>query len=391
MKLTLTPEEQQFRDELRTFFTTEMPIQLRDKVRAGVELSRDEMVAAHRILNDGGLASPNWSVEFGGKDWTPLQFHIWLDELHRASSPMPNTFNTTLVGPLLIEFGSPEQQEKFIPPTANLDIWWAQGFSEPEAGSDLAAVKMRAVRDGSDYVLNGQKTWTSEAHLADWIFCLVRTDPNAPKRQQGISFILVDMKTPGITVRPIELIDGYHEVNEVFFDNVRVPAENLVGEENKGWDYAKFLLGNERGAARSVRPLRMDIEKAKRAAASTLLGGRPLLEDPHFAARIADLECRIDALDITLLRVVGESSNGKPSSASSVLKLLDSELQQEVTELLLDVSGRDADPIYADGGLRTEVWTQHAARRYFNMRKKSIYGGSSEVQRTIVASSILGL
>jgi alkylation response protein AidB-like acyl-CoA dehydrogenase len=391
VKLTLTEEERAFRDDLREFFTTAVPEEIRRRTREGAELTRDELVTAHRLLNSRGLAAPNWSVEHGGQDWTPMQFHIWLDELHRASVPMPNTFNTHLVGPVIEAFGSPEQKQRFLPPTANLDIWWCQGFSEPEAGSDLASLRLRAVRDGDHYVLSGQKTWTTEAHWADWIFCLARTDPDAPKRQAGISFILVDMASRGITVRPIGLIDGYHEVNEVFFDDVRVPVENLVGEENKGWGYAKYLLGNERGSARSVRPLRLGVERAKGAAAGALVGGRPLLEDPLFAARIAELECQIDALDVTQQRVVGESTGGKPSSASSVLKLRGSELQQEVTELLLDVAGTDAGPVASPEPLPEPVWLQHAARRYFNYRKTTIYGGSSEVQRSIIASSILGL
>ncbi|HEV7362499.1 MAG TPA: acyl-CoA dehydrogenase family protein, partial [Mycobacterium sp.] len=247
MQLALTPEEAAFRDELRTIYTTKIPQEMRDRVRQGsAEANHDDIVASHKILHEHGLAVPNWPVEWGGKDWTPTQHQIWADEMQLACVPEPLNFNTKMVGPVIAEFGSQEIKERFLPPTANLDIWWCQGFSEPEAGSDLASLRTTAVRDGDSYVVNGQKTWTTLGQYADWIFCLVRTDPQAPKRQAGISFLLFDMKTPGITLRPIKTIDGSHEVNEIFFEDVRVPTNQLVGEENQGWTYAKFLLGNER-------------------------------------------------------------------------------------------------------------------------------------------------
>ncbi len=233
MNLALTDEELAFRDEMRTFFTTQIPAEIRERYARGEEVGKEGFIESQRILNANGLATPHWPVEWGGHDWTPVQKHIWLDELQLASVPEPLAFNTSMVGPVIAAFGSQEQKEKFLPPTANLDIWWCQGFSEPEAGSDLASLKTRAVRDGDDYVINGQKTWTTLAQHADWIFVLARTNPDAPKKQAGISFILVDMKTPGVTVRPIKLIDGGYEVNEIFFEDVRVPAENLVGEENQ--------------------------------------------------------------------------------------------------------------------------------------------------------------
>ncbi|MGB8390564.1 acyl-CoA dehydrogenase family protein, partial [Mycobacterium sp.] len=228
MKLALTPEEAAFRDELRTFYTTEIPEDLRELMRQGSSLSRDQMVTSHKILNDHGLAVPNWPVEWGGKDWTATQHQIWADEMQLACVPEPLNFNTKMVGPVIAEFGSEEIKQRFLPPTASIDIWWCQGFSEPEAGSDLASLRTTAVRDGDSYVVNGQKTWTTLGQYADWIFCLVRTDPQAPKRQAGISFLLIDMSTPGITLRPIKTIDGGREVNEVFFQDVRVPAEQLV-------------------------------------------------------------------------------------------------------------------------------------------------------------------
>nr|WP_206038410.1 acyl-CoA dehydrogenase family protein [Rhodococcus sp. HNM0569] len=375
---------------MRTFFTTHVPAEIRDKVAEGRKLTKDDIVTSQRILNEHGLATPNWPVEWGGKDWTPVQRHLWLDELQRASVPEPLAFNASMVGPVIAAFGSEELKKRFLPATANLDIWWCQGFSEPEAGSDLASLKTRAVRDGDDYIVNGQKTWTTLAQYADWIFCLVRTDPDAPKRQAGISFLLIDMNTPGITVRPIKLIDGGHEVNEVFFENVRVPAENLVGEENAGWSYAKFLLGNERTSVARVGTSKVQLDRAKRLAAETYVDGAPLLSDPLFAARIAELETELLALELTQSRVVAGSSDGKPNPASSVLKLRGSEIQEAVTELLVDIAGPDSLPVDAEG-IASPAWAQASGPSYLNTRKVTIYGGSSEVQRSIIASSILGL
>ncbi|AQA21989.1 acyl-CoA dehydrogenase, N-terminal domain protein [Rhodococcus sp. MTM3W5.2] len=390
MNLKLTDEELAFRDEMRTFFTTQVPADIRERAARGGELTAEDFKTTQAILNANGLAVPNWPVEWGGRDWTPVQRHIWLDEMQLASVPDPLAFNADMVGPVIAAFGSQEQKEKFLPATANLDIWWCQGFSEPEAGSDLASLKTRAVRDGDDYIVNGQKTWTTLAQHADWIFCLVRTDPNAPKRQAGISFLLIDMKTPGVTVRPIKLIDGSYEVNEVWFEDVRVPAENLVGEENAGWGYAKFLLGNERTGVTRVGTSKVRLAKAKELAAQTKVGDGTLLQDPLFAARLAELENELLALELTQLRVVAGSADGKPNPASSLLKLRGSELQQASTEILMDVAGPDSLPFGA-ADIDSPSWAQHAAPTYLNYRKVSIYSGSSEVQRTIIASSILGL
>ncbi|AWH01409.1 acyl-CoA dehydrogenase family protein [Rhodococcus ruber] len=390
MNLKLTDEELAFRDELRTFFTTEFPAEIREKVAAGRHLERDEVVRSQQILNAKGLAVPNWPVEWGGKDWTPVQRHIWLDEMQLASVPDPLPFNASMIGPVIAHFGSQELKERFLPATANLDIWWCQGFSEPEAGSDLASLKTRAVRDGDDYIVNGQKTWTTLAQHADWIFCLVRTDPDAPKKQAGISMLLIDMNTPGLTVRPIKLVDGSYEVNEVFFENVRVPAENLVGEENAGWSYAKFLLGNERTGIARVGATKVRLARAKQLAARTRAGSGTLLDDPLFAARLAEIENELLTLELTQLRVVAGSADGKPNPASSLLKLRGSELQQAVTELLTDIAGPDSLPVGAEG-IDSLEWAQRTAPTYLNYRKVSIYGGSSEVQRSIIASSILGL
>ncbi|CAM2817130.1 acyl-CoA dehydrogenase [Mycobacterium intermedium] len=385
MKLALTPEEAAFRDELRTFYTTKIPAEIRDLVREGDSLTREQIVENHKILHEHGLAVPNWPTEWGGKDWTPTQFQIWADEMQLASVPEPLNFNTKMVGPVIAEFGSQEIKQRFLPPTASLDIWWCQGFSEPEAGSDLASLRTTAVRDGDSYVVNGQKTWTTLGQYADWIFCLVRTDPQAPKKQAGISFLLIDMNTPGITLRPIKTIDGGREVNEVFFSEVRVPADQLVGQENQGWTYAKFLLGNERTGIAQVGRTKVRLAEVKRHATEN-----GLIDDPLFAARLAEAENEVLALELTQARVVSSSSGGKPNPASSVLKLRGSQLQQVATELLVEVAGADALPFDA-GDIASPDWAQTSAPHYLNYRKTSIYGGSNEVQRNIIASTILGL
>jgi alkylation response protein AidB-like acyl-CoA dehydrogenase len=391
VKLALSEQDAAFREELRNFYATELPADLRARVQSGHLNFPDDMVTSQRILNAHGLAVPNWPVEWGGKDWTPLQRQIWLDEMQLAGVPEPLAFNAKMVGPVIAQFGSQELKKRFLPPTANLDIWWCQGFSEPEAGSDLASLRTTAVRDGDDYVLNGQKTWTTLGQYADWIFVLARTDPNAPKRQAGISFLLAEMSTPGITLRPIKLIDGGYEVNEVFFEDVRVPASQLVGEENQGWTYAKFLLGNERSGIARIGLTKLWMTHVKERAAKIRLSGGSLLDDPLFAARVAEVENELLALELTQLRVSGSESDGKPNPASSILKLRGSQLQQAATELLVEVAGSDALPFAAGTEIGSPPWSQEAAPRYLNYRKTSIYGGTNEVQRTIIASTILGL
>ncbi|MFE6864835.1 acyl-CoA dehydrogenase family protein [Nocardia sp. NPDC057668] len=387
MKLALTEDELAFRDELRAFFRSEIPADIRNRNRHGQELSKDDIVTTQRILNQHGLAVPNWPVAWGGRDWSPVQRHIWHDELQLASVPEPLTFNANMIGPVIAHFGSEELKQRFLPATANLDIWWCQGFSEPEAGSDLASLRTTAVRDGDHYVVNGQKTWTTAAQSADWIFCLVRTDPGAPKKQAGISMLLFPLDTPGVTVRPIELIDGCHEVNEVFLEDVRVPVENLVGAENQGWTYAKFLLGNERTGIAAVGQNKVRLWLAKEHARQTRLGAGTMLDDPIFATRIAELENELLALELVQLRVASGSADGKPNPVSSILKLRGTELQQAVTELLVDIAGPDSLPREGD----TPDWARRSTATYLNYRKTSIYGGSNEVQRTIIASTILGL
>jgi alkylation response protein AidB-like acyl-CoA dehydrogenase len=391
MQLQLSPEMQAFREEMRTFFTTQVPKEIRDKGAARRHPTKQDFVTTQQILNAAGLAVPHWPVEYGGRDWTPLQRHIWREEMQLAHVPEPLAFNTSMIGPVLAQFGNQEQKDRFLAKTANLDIWWCQGFSEPDAGSDLASLRTVAVQDGDEWVVNGQKTWTTMGQNADWIFCLCRTDPTAEKKQRGISMLVFPMDTPGVTLRPIELLDGGFEVNEVFFEDVRVPSENLIGEVNKGWDQAKFLLGNERVGIARVGGTKGMLALAKELARETSYRGRPLLEDPRYSSRIAEIENELVALELTALRVVANSADGKPHPASSVLKLKGSVLQQEVTELIVDIAGPLSVASFAEEGSDVPDWARVSAPEYLNYRKVSIYGGSNEVQRVIISGTILGL
>ncbi|MDL9936975.1 acyl-CoA dehydrogenase family protein [Gordonia sp. ABSL1-1] len=399
MHLKFSPEEEAFRDELRTFFTTQVPKEVRDRNAAGALRYPDDFITTQRVLNEHGYATPAWPVEWGGRDWTPIQHHIYREEMTLASVPDLLPFNTGMIGPVIAQFGSQEMKERFLAKTANLDIWWCQGFSEPEAGSDLASLKTRAVRDGDHYVINGQKTWTTLGQFADWIFCLARTNPDV-KKQAGISMFLFPMDTPGVELRPIQLIDGSYEVNEVFFNDVRVPVENMVGNENEGWTQAKFLLGNERNGIARVAYTKTKLARAKELARATSTGrGGTLLDDPLFATRLAELENELLALELTQLRVVASSADGKPNPASSLLKLRGSELQQAAMELLADIAGADSLPVAGlDAGaangtaeVASPEWAQLSVPTYLNYRKVTIYGGSSEVQRQIIDKAVLGL
>jgi pimeloyl-CoA dehydrogenase large subunit len=398
MDLNFTPEEIAFREEARRFFRTEIPAAIRAKVAEGEGLTRDDMITSQRILNARGWAVPNWPVQWGGQDWSPIQVYLYQDEMQQADCPPPIAFNASMVGPVIAQFGSEEMKQRFLPATANADIFWCQGFSEPGSGSDLASLRTKAERKGDKWIINGQKIWTTLAQYADWIFCLCRTDPSA-KQQEGISFILIDMKTPGITVRPIYTIDGGREVNEVFFDNVEVPAENLVGQENKGWDYAKFLLGNERTGIARVGNSKAKIARIKHLAALEFAVEQPLIEDPRFQEKLAAIEVELKALEMTQLRVVSDErklAKGKQNPASSILKLKGSVIQQQLTELLMEVVGPYAMPYQRDFDGNNEPvvgpgYATEAAPMYFNYRKVSIYGGSNEIQRNIIAKAILGL
>ena len=385
MRLELSAQDALFRDEMREFFTTAVAKEIRDAVSEGRELTKQQIVESQRTLNEHGVAVPGWPVEWGGRDWSPLRRHIWHEEMHRACVPSPLNLNTSMIGPVIAQFGSQEMKERFLPATANLDIWWSQGFSEPDAGSDLASLRTAAVRDGDELVVNGQKTWTTYAQHGDWIFTLVRTDPEV-KKQAGISMLLIDMSSPGVTVRPIELIDGGSEVNEVWFEDVRVPLANVVGDLDTGWTQAKFLLGNERVGVAPVGWTKRVLADAKARAASA-----GLLEDPLLGARFVDLENELLALELTALRVVAHSAEGEPHPASSVLKLKGTELQQAATELVVDLAGPASWASGAEDSSDLPLWARLSAPRYLNYRKASIYGGSNEVQRQIIAKTILGL
>jgi pimeloyl-CoA dehydrogenase large subunit len=397
MDLRFTDNELAFRDEIRAFFRSALPDSIHRKMIDGHHPSKEDLVTWSRILNAKGWAVPHWPVEWGGTGWSPVKQYIFREELQKTPAPEPLGFGVNMVGPVIYTFGNEEQKQRFLPRIANLDDWWCQGFSEPGAGSDLASLKTAAKRDGNVYIVNGQKTWTTLAQHADWIFCLVRTDPTV-KKQEGISFLLIDMKTPGVTVRPIQTIDGDHEVNEVFFDDVRVPVENLVGQENKGWDYAKFLLSNERVGIARIGISKARLRRVRELASLERVGDVPLIETPRFREKLAAVEVELKALEMTQLRVVaaeGRREKGKPDPASSILKIKGSEIQQATTELLMEVVGPFALPYHPEEEGRNEPidgpdWASTVAPTYFNWRKVSIYGGSNEIQKNIIAKAILG-
>ncbi|MBU2944805.1 acyl-CoA dehydrogenase family protein [Shimia thalassica] len=398
MDLSYTDEEQAFRAEVRDWLAETLPRDLSEKVRLGKRMSKQDVEHWHRLLNAKGWLAPNWPKKYGGAEWNAVQRQIFEEEACLAHAPRTLPFGLSMLAPVLMAFGSEEQRQRFLPGLLDGTNWWCQGYSEPGAGSDLAAVKTRAVREGDEYVVNGQKTWTTLGQHADWIFCLVRTDPDA-KKQEGISFLLIDMTSPGVTVRPIVLIDGEAEVNEVFFDNVRVPAENLVGEENKGWTYAKYLLTHERTNIAGVGFSTAALDTVKHVAQNVKSGGKPLAENPHFAARLAQVEIDLMAMATTNLRVVSAAAKGEaPGAESSMLKVKGTVIRQELTSLLRRAVGPDAlpfQPDYLEGGDNAEMMgPEHAATSgpsYFNMRKLSIFGGSNEVQRTIITKAIIGL
>lgn len=398
MDLAFTKEELAFRDEVRQFLSATVPPGLRHKLAEGGRLSKDEIATGINILNRKG--APTWPKEFGGAGWTPVQYYIF-DEEVRAFPIRIFNMGVSLVGPVIYTFGNEVQKKYYLPRIIKAEDLWCQGFSEPGAGSDLSSLRTRAERDGDHYVVNGQKIWTTWAQHADWIICLVRTNPDV-KKQQGISFLLIDMKTPGVTVRPIQLINGdYDEVNEVFFDNVRVPVANLIGQENKGWDYAKFLLGNERVNDAAVGISKERIQRAKELAAHSWVGGEPLLEQTTFREKVAAVEVQLKALELTQLRVVASASKprqGQQNPASSILKLKGSQIEQAAAELLMEVVGPYALPDLSEQKIEScnarsigPDGTAQIAHTYFYSRAASIYSGSSEIQRHVIAKSILGL
>ncbi len=396
MDLSYTPAERAFGDEVRAFLRDHLPQALSRKVLADLPLTKGEMEEWHATLNRRGWLAGNWPVEHGGTGWSAVEKHIFEEECCLAGAPRIVPFGLKMLGPVLIRFGTADQKAHYLPRILDGTDWWCQGYSEPGAGSDLAALATRAVRDGDHYVVTGQKTWTTYAQHANWIFCLVRT-ATENRKQEGISFLLVDMATPGVTVRPIRLLDGSSEVNEVFFDHVRVPIANLVGKENKGWDCAKYLLTHERTNIAGLGFATLGLEQVKAAARTMVRRGRPLIEDPVFAARIAEIEIDLEAVKLTNLRILAAvEAGGAPAAESSMLKVKGTVLRQAINDLARRALGPYAAPALMDleAGDNLEVRPEALGRRaeaYFNNRKISIYGGSNEIQKNIIAKHMLGL
>ena len=398
MHLQLTEDELAFQQEVRTFMRESVPKSIKEKVERGVALSRDDHVTWQQILYKKGWMAPAWPVEHGGTGWTPVQKHIFEEEMAMASTPRIVPFGVTMVAPVIMEFGTEEQKQRFLPRILATEDWWCQGYSEPGSGSDLASLTTKAERDGDHYIVNGQKTWTTMAQHADWIFCLVRTE-RTEKKQEGISFLLIDMKTPGVSVHPIVTMDGSAEVNQTHFENVRVPVGNLIGEEGKGWTYAKFLLGHERTGIASVGRSKWQLQRLKHVARQELEDGKPLIEDDSFAMQIAEVEADLQALEAVVLKIVSQEEAGQgPGPEASILKINGTLIQQRLTELLYKAVGNYAHPYIADafqeGWNEDRVGPDYAAPfapTYFNWRKASIYGGSNEIQKNIIAKAVLRL
>jgi alkylation response protein AidB-like acyl-CoA dehydrogenase len=397
MDLEFAPEDVAFRDEVRIFIAENYPKALRGKQDEGDELSKDDFLAWHRILAAKGWIAPAWPVEYGGPGWTATQRFIWSEETARADCIRIMPFGVTMVGPVIYTFGTAEQKAKFLPGILSGDDWWCQGYSEPGAGSDLASLRTKAVAEGSDYIVNGQKTWTTMAQHADWGFFLVRTASDV-KAQEGISFLLIDMKSPGITVRPIITLGGEHEVNEVWLEDVRVPIANRIYEENKGWTCAKFLLAHERSGIAAIASSKRGVEKIKEIARTEMDGEKCLLANPFFKRKVSELEIDLTALEYTELRTLaGEAAGKGPGPESSLLKIKGSEIQQRITELALEAVGHYGAPYFrgfGEGDNEHPIGPDYAHRTaptYFNARKTTIYGGSNEIQRNIIAKMVLGL
>jgi alkylation response protein AidB-like acyl-CoA dehydrogenase len=402
MNLAFSPEEVAFRDEVRAFIAENYPAHLRAKQDEGEELGKEDMLAWHKILAKKGWSAPAWPTQYGGTGWTATQRYIFSEESAQAETIQPMPFGINMVGPVIYTFGTPEQKAKHLPGILAGEVWWCQGYSEPGAGSDLASLRTRAERvteDGKEYyIVNGQKTWTTLAQHADWGFFLVRTNPTG-KQQEGISFLLIDMKTPGITVKPIITVGGEHEVNEVWLDNVKVPVENRVYDENKGWTCAKYLLTHERTGLAGIGASKAALAHLKRIAMKEVCDGKPMLEDPLFRAQVAEVEMQLMAIEMSTLRILAAAKEGGvPGAESSILKIKGTEIRQAITHLLRKVIGPYALPFLEeelqldyDGEPLHGDYSAALAGDYFNMRKLSIFGGSNEIQKNIVSKMILEL
>ncbi len=400
MDLEFTKEELEFRDDVRAKLEASYPDDIRHKQDNGVELTKADYVRWQKVLYELGWIAPNYPVEFGGTGWTPVQKYIFESEKARLNAPAVIPFGLSMVGPVIYTFGNQAQQERFLPDILQSNVWWCQGYSEPGAGSDLASLKTEARLEGDHYVVNGTKVWTTLAQHAEWIFLLARTNTDVARRQEGISFMLCDMATPGITVRPIMTIEGGHEVNEVHFENVQIPVENLVGEEGKGWTYGKVLLQHERTNIAGVAVSKYRLDQLRARVSEPVRGGIPLLEDPAFRRKLAHTEIQLKALEITDLRTLATVAAGKaPGPESSILKIRGTELQQAIDTLYVEAAGYYALP-FVPGQFEPDFPVDErigdgneatTALRYFNFRKASIYGGSNEIQKNIIAKHVLGL
>jgi alkylation response protein AidB-like acyl-CoA dehydrogenase len=401
--LKYTPAEDAFRARVRAFLEAELPVDIRAKMHLGKRLRKDDLTLWQRILHRHGWGAVMWPQRFGGTGWDVIQQHIFEEERADVGAPPQNAFSLKMLAPVLMTFGNAAQQEYFLPRIISGEDWWCQGYSEPGSGSDLASLRTSALRQGDHYLVNGQKTWNTLGQHADWIFCLVRTSTEG-RPQQGISFLLIDMKSPGITRRPITMLDGEHEINEIWFDDVQVPAQNLVGDENKGWTYAKFLLTHERTNNAGIGSCKRALKTLKRIAAEQIAYGRPLIEDSRFRDRIAQVELELMALEITNLRVLSATATESRALGPevSVLKIKGSEIQQTLAELQMHALGPDAlpylrealemdwvaDPLFAE---HYRPYAPPLSGQYFNLRKTTIYAGSTEIQKNIISQLILGL
>jgi alkylation response protein AidB-like acyl-CoA dehydrogenase len=400
MHVTFTADELAFRDEVRDFFATGIPQDIHDMQEQNVPLEPEDQIRFQKALFNKGWAAPNWPVEYGGTGWSLVQKYIFQAEMANANTPYFIPFGVGMVAPVIYSFGNDAQKQRFLPDILASDVWWCQGYSEPGSGSDLASLRTRADRDGDDYVVNGTKFWTTLGQFADWIFCLVRTSTDVARRQEGISFLLIDMQTPGITVKPIITIDGTHEVNEVHFEDVRVPVDNLIGEEGKGWTYGKVLLQHERTGTAGIARTQYRLNKLRKQTQQSVRGATPLNEDRNFMRKIAAVEVELKALEYTELRTLAAVTSGKaPGAESSILKFVGTELQQAVDELYVEAAGYYALPYvpeqyvlgFAEEDRIGEGVETDSSPRYFNFRKASIYGGSNEIQKNIISKHVLGL
>jgi alkylation response protein AidB-like acyl-CoA dehydrogenase len=391
MDINFSDADNQFRQEVKDYLENKYPKHVKEKQNNGEQLTKQDMIDYHKSLYEQGWAGYNWPVEYGGTGWSPTQIYIFQEELGYANTPTILPFGLNMVGPVIYTFGNEEQKKKFLPDILEFNTWWCQGYSEPGSGSDLASLKTKAVRDGDHYIVNGSKTWTTLAQNADWIFCLVRTE-TTQKKQEGISFLLIDMKTEGIEVKPIITIDGDHEVNSVFFSDVKVPAENLIGEEGKGWTYAKFLLAHERFGIAGVPNQKYSLKLLKERTKD--------FADDDLKKKIADYEIELSALEFTELRTLAALANGgHPGAESSIIKIKGTELQQRLTEMYVEAAGQYILPYEGPEGFNSNNtpasnvsdFSSQAVSRYLNFRKTSIYGGSNEIQKNIIAKAILGV